>query len=91
LSLSLAKVVTEVRVSPSTEEIAQEEFKELEQQRVLGIVPNALSIGYGVYEVRQEITSTLHPGAISVEEVSSFEAFKGELSFPDGDLGLLGS
>jgi len=33
-------VVTEVRVSPSTEEIAQEEFKELEQQRVLGIVPN---------------------------------------------------
>ena len=27
-------------VSPLTEEIAQEEFKELEQQRVLGIVPN---------------------------------------------------
>jgi hypothetical protein len=91
LSLSLAMVITEVRVSPSTEEIAQEEFKELEQQRVLGIVPNALSIGYGVYEVRQKITSASHPGAISVEEVSSLEAFKGELSFPDGDLGLLGS
>ena len=27
-------------VSPSTEEIAREEFKDLEQQRVLGIVPN---------------------------------------------------
>jgi heme oxygenase len=84
-------VITEVRVSPSTEEIAQEEFKELEQQRVLGIVPNALSIGYGAYEVRQEITSAPHAGAISVEEVSFLEAFKGELSFPDGDLGLLGS
>lgn len=38
--MHLATVVTEVRVSPSTEEIAQEEFKDLEQQRVLGIVPN---------------------------------------------------
>jgi hypothetical protein len=36
----LATVFTEVRVSPSTQEIAQEEFKDLEQQRVLGIVPN---------------------------------------------------
>jgi hypothetical protein len=40
ITMSLATVVTEVRVSPSTDEIAQEEFKELEQQRVLGIVPN---------------------------------------------------
>jgi hypothetical protein len=40
ITMSLAMVVTEVRVSPSTEEIAQEEFKELKQQRVLGIVPN---------------------------------------------------
>jgi hypothetical protein len=40
ITMSLAMVVTEVRVLPSTEEIAQEEFKELEQQRVLGIVPN---------------------------------------------------
>ena len=40
ITMSLATVVTEVRVSPSTEEFAQEEFKELEQQRVLGIVPN---------------------------------------------------
>ena len=32
--------VGDPRVSPSTEEIAQEEFKEPEQQRVLGIVPN---------------------------------------------------
>jgi len=38
--MSLAAVVTVVRVSPSTEEIAQEEFKDLKQQRVLGIVPN---------------------------------------------------
>jgi hypothetical protein len=40
ITMYLATVVTEVRVSPSTEEIAQEEFKDLEQQRVLGIVPN---------------------------------------------------
>jgi len=40
ITMSLAMVVTEVRVSPLSEEIAQEEFKELEQQRVLGIVPN---------------------------------------------------
>jgi hypothetical protein len=40
ITMSLATVVTVVRVSPSTEEIAQEEFKDLEQQRVFGIVPN---------------------------------------------------
>jgi hypothetical protein len=40
IAMHLATVVTEVRVSPSTEEIAQEEFKDLKQQRVLGIVPN---------------------------------------------------
>jgi len=40
ITMSLAMVVTEVRVSPSMEEIAQEEFKDLEQQRVLGVVPN---------------------------------------------------
>src|SRR3974377_758603 len=38
--MSLATVVTVVRVFPSTEEIAQEEFKDLKQQRVFGIVPN---------------------------------------------------
>jgi hypothetical protein len=40
ITMYLATVFTEVRVSPSTQEIAQEEFKDLEQQRVLGIVPN---------------------------------------------------
>ena len=40
ITMYLATLVTEVRVSPSTEEIAQEEFKDLEKQRVLGIVPN---------------------------------------------------
>jgi hypothetical protein len=40
ITLSLATQITEIRVSPSTEEIAQEEFKNLEKQRVLGIVPN---------------------------------------------------
>jgi Carboxypeptidase regulatory-like domain len=40
ITMSLVKVVTEVRVSPSVEEIGQEEFKDLEQQRVLRIVPN---------------------------------------------------
>jgi hypothetical protein len=40
ITMFLATVVTEVRVSPSIEEIAQEEFEELEQQRVFGIVPN---------------------------------------------------
>jgi len=40
ITLSLATLVAEVHVSPSTEEIAQEQFKDLEKQRVLGIVPN---------------------------------------------------
>jgi hypothetical protein len=40
ITMSLATVVTEVRVSPPAEEIAQDEFKGLEQQRVLGVVPN---------------------------------------------------
>jgi hypothetical protein len=40
VALSLATQVTEIRVLPSTEEIAQEEFKDQEKQRVLGIVPN---------------------------------------------------
>jgi hypothetical protein len=34
ITMPLATVVTEVRVSPSIEEIAQEEFKDLEQPRV---------------------------------------------------------
>jgi len=40
ITMPLAMVVTELRVSPSMEEIGQEEFKDLEQQRVLRIVPN---------------------------------------------------
>jgi len=40
ITLSLVTQITEIRVSLSTEEIAQEEFKDLEKQRVLGIVPN---------------------------------------------------
>jgi len=40
ITMSLATVVTEIRVSPSIEEIAQDEFKDLERQRVLGIIPN---------------------------------------------------
>jgi len=40
ITLSLATQITEIHVSPSREEIAQEEFKDLEKQRVLGIVPN---------------------------------------------------
>ena len=40
ITMHLATVVTEIRVAPSIEEIAQEEFKDLERQRVLGFVPN---------------------------------------------------
>ena len=40
MSLSLATNVTEVRVELSTIEIAQEQMKEEEKQRVLGIFPN---------------------------------------------------
>ena len=47
ITMSLATVVTEVRVSPSIEEIAPEEFEDLEQQRVLGIVPNFYDYGSG--------------------------------------------
>jgi hypothetical protein len=40
IMLSLATRITEIHVSPSTEEIAQEQFKDLEKQRVFGVVPN---------------------------------------------------
>ncbi|HTS05397.1 MAG TPA: carboxypeptidase-like regulatory domain-containing protein [Candidatus Eisenbacteria bacterium] len=40
IHMSLAPLVTEIRVTPFTEEIAQEQFKEQERQRVFGIVPN---------------------------------------------------
>lgn len=40
ITLSLATQITEIHVSPSVEEIAQEQFKDLEKQRVLGFVPN---------------------------------------------------
>jgi hypothetical protein len=40
ITLSLATQSTEINVSLSKEEIAQEQFKDLEKQRVLGIVPN---------------------------------------------------
>ena len=40
ITLSLATQTTEIHVSPSTEEIAQDQVEDLEKQRVLGIVPN---------------------------------------------------
>lgn len=40
IALAVATVVTEVRVSPPTFEIAEGEIKEQEKQRVLGVVPN---------------------------------------------------
>ena len=40
ITLSLVTQITEIRVSPSTEEIAQDQFNDQEHQRVLGIVPN---------------------------------------------------
>jgi len=40
ISLSLATTVTEVRVELSTIEIAQEQMKDEEKQRVLGVFPN---------------------------------------------------
>ncbi len=40
ITLSLATQITEIYVSPSPQEIEQEEFKDLTKQRVLGIVPN---------------------------------------------------
>ena len=48
ITLFLATQTTEIYVSPSREEIAQEQFKDLEKQRVLGIVPNF----YVTYESR---------------------------------------
>jgi len=38
--LTLAEAVTEVRVTPSQVEVAEEQIKEQEKQRVLGFVPN---------------------------------------------------
>jgi len=43
IMLSLATQITEIHVSPSTEEIVQGQFKDLERQRVLGIVPIFMS------------------------------------------------
>jgi len=40
VTLFLATQITEVRVSPSAKEIAQEQLKEQEKQRAFGIVPN---------------------------------------------------
>lgn len=40
ITLWLATQITEIHVSPSVEEIAQDQFKDLEKQRVLGFVPN---------------------------------------------------
>ena len=40
IDMSLAPLVTEIRVTPLMQEIAQEQFKEQERQRVFGIVPN---------------------------------------------------
>jgi hypothetical protein len=40
ITLSLATQLTEIRVSPYTKEIAQEQLKDQEKQRVFGIVPN---------------------------------------------------
>jgi hypothetical protein len=40
IRLSLATQIIEIRVSPSLKEIAQEQLKDQEKQRVFGIVPN---------------------------------------------------
>jgi hypothetical protein len=40
VTLSIAAVITEVRVTPSIVEIAQEQIKQQEKQRALGLVPN---------------------------------------------------
>jgi carboxypeptidase family protein len=40
ITLELAPVVTEVSVQPSQKEIAQEQIKEEEQQRILSVIPN---------------------------------------------------
>ena len=40
IALALATAVTEVRVVPSRTEVAEDEIKEQEKQRVLGVVPN---------------------------------------------------
>ncbi len=40
ITLSIASLITEVRVTPPIEEIAQEQIKQQEKQRALGLVPN---------------------------------------------------
>jgi Carboxypeptidase regulatory-like domain len=40
IRLAIAPVVTQVRVQPSQTEIAEEQIKQQEKQRVLGVVPN---------------------------------------------------
>ena len=40
IELKLATAATEIRVTPATVDIAQDEIKEEEKQRVLGVIPN---------------------------------------------------
>jgi Carboxypeptidase regulatory-like domain len=40
ITLPLAPVITEVRVQPSQTEIAEDQIKQQEKQRVLGVIPN---------------------------------------------------
>ena len=40
ITLAIATAVTEVRVVPNTVEVAEDEIKEQEKQRVLGVIPN---------------------------------------------------
>lgn len=40
ITMHLATLETEIRVTPSAEELAEDEFKDLEQQHVLGFIPN---------------------------------------------------
>ena len=40
IALSLATQITEIRVSPPLKEIAQDQLKDQEKQRVFGVVPN---------------------------------------------------
>ncbi len=50
ITLSLATELTEVRVSLSTVEIAQEQIKAQEQQRVFGVIPN-FYVSYAAHPV----------------------------------------
>jgi hypothetical protein len=81
ITLSLATQTTEIYVSPSREEIAQDQFNDLEKQRVLGIVPNF----YVTYESKAAAFAT---GGVSNLYIPQRDRHGARLTFENAAVAL---